>query len=79
MVHVWTCALACRRRRPPILSTLKFKANEDYVTVQPANGQQDTIRNLTVSVHVYMHRQFCKTELIMPTVCDYHTVSLLVS
>ena len=68
-----------RRRRSAILSTLKFRANEDYVTVQPANGQDDTIRDLTVSVHAYnMLGQFCKTDLIMPTMCDYHTVSSLV-
>ena len=68
IIQTW-CADSCvdlcphRRRRSAILSTLTFRANEVYVTVQPANGQEDTIRDLTVSVHAYnMHGQFCKTD-----------------
>lgn len=40
-----------RHKKSAMLATLKFRANETYAVVQPANGQEDTIREFTVSLH----------------------------
>ena len=45
--------LAHRNKTTAKLTTLKFRANETYVTVQPVNRQENTIREFTVSADIF--------------------------